>query len=96
MLKEEGWTCQKVEWFNAYTMRMTDLFGIIDAVCVRPGVVLGIQATDHTSASKHRKKIDAEPRTQAWLASGAKLDLHLWKKVGSRWQVKIERIGEAV
>lgn len=91
-LVKEGYICQRVEYFNFYTSRRVDFFNVIDAICCRPGEILAVQTTDHTSASSHRKKIALEPRTRVWLEAGGKFQLHLFKKVGRLWQLRIEEI----
>jgi hypothetical protein len=87
LLRREGWSCQVVERWCAYSRRRIDLFGIIDVVGVKPGEpVLGIQCTSGSNAAARRTKALATPGLRDWLASGhCTFEVWSWSKRGGRW-----------
>ena len=91
-LRDRGFIAEVVERFNTFSRRRIDLFSVIDIVAIKPDEILGVQATSYGAATEHRKKIREEPKVRSWLEAGGKLELHLWRKIKNRWQVKIETI----
>ena len=77
--------------------RRVDLFGCVDIVCIRNGQLVGIQATDATSAAKRFSKMriliegeagkppEDQPLT-AWLNAGGLLEVWSWR--GKHWETK--------
>lgn len=80
------------ENWNSFSHQRQDLFGIVDALALGNKEIIGVQICGYTGASAHRKKIRSSPYLNAWLLSGAKLHLLIWRKVGYRYRVKVEEI----
>jgi len=88
-LRANGFTAQKVEYWNSYARRRIDLFGVIDIVAVNEqGVIMGVQATDGTSVAKHITKCKAEKRLRNWLMGSGVFEVHGWAKQGARGERK--------
>lgn len=81
-----------VEHWSSFSHQRIDLFGIIDMICLKKGEIVGVQICGYTGASAHRKKLRESPYLNAWLLSGAKLHLLIWRKVGHRYREKLEEI----
>jgi hypothetical protein len=80
-LAASGWTAQKVEYWLSFGGKggiRKDLFGGIDIVAVRPGEVLGVQATSKSNVSARVKKLLGLPAIKAWVESGAKMEVWGW------------------
>jgi hypothetical protein len=59
----------KTEYWNHFAKCRVDLFGSIDAICLKPGVpLLALQVTDITSVSKRMSKAHALARD--WVTTG--------------------------
>ena len=80
LLRDQGWTVEVVERWNAYTKTRKDLFGCIDLVALRHGELAGIQTTAGPGSARIAK-IKAEPRMVKWLEAGGTLYVHGWRKV---------------
>ncbi len=87
-LRKEGWTVQVVEKWNAFAKIRQDLFGCIDLVACRPGMLLGVQATSMTNVSARVTKSLAEPRLLEWLRAGGQFWVIGWGKKGKAGTVK--------
>jgi len=98
-LKELGISSGKVEapW-NQFSKKRSDLFGIIDLVClyVDEGIC-GIQCCG-TDFAEHDRKILASPYSREWLESHGILELWAWRKLlkkkggkAKTWVEKIKR-----
>ena len=98
LLRAEGWTCGVVEQTIPHTFIKRDLGGFLDIVAWAPGRgVMGIQATSGSNVASRVDKIRALPSADAWLRSGARLEVWGWRKAGDRgkrktWQVTVERV----
>lgn len=88
-LRERRYLADVVERWIAQAGIRKDLFGFIDLVAIRPGEIVGIQTTTASNLASRLKKAQALPALRTWLASGAGFMLHGWKRVGSRWAVRI-------
>jgi hypothetical protein len=90
LLRSEGWTCGVVEQTVPHTFIKRDLGGFIDVVAWAPGRgVLGVQTTSGSNVSARLDKIRALPSADAWMRSGAGLEVHGWRKVGERGKRKL-------
>jgi hypothetical protein len=79
--RKEGYEIGRVEAYNSFTRKRSDLFGIIDYVGLCLGMpLIGIQSTGPTGLYSHHKTIITEPLTIVWLASGCRLVLISWRK----------------
>jgi hypothetical protein len=87
LLREEGYTVQVVERWNAFAKVRQDLFGFIDLVALNPnGGIVGVQTTTAKNLAARIAKIRAEPQALAWLRAGGRIEVHGWRrsKPGSR------------
>lgn len=98
LLRSEGWTAWVAERWNKWARVRQDMGGFGDIIAWAPGRgVLAVQATDGTSVSKRIAKIRSLPAADAWVQSGARLEVWGWRKAGERgkrktWQVRRVRI----
>lgn len=90
-LREQGYTAQVVERWNAYAKVRVDLFGIIDIVAIHPKKkgVLGIQATSTTNISHRYKKAMENSALYIWLQAGNKFVIYGWSKKGKKGKRKL-------
>jgi hypothetical protein len=88
-LEAEGFIAGKVEFWNHYCKRMTDLFGVIDIVAANPAkkIILGVQATSRENVMARVHKIAASADAAKWLMSGAKLEVWGWDKYKNRCRI---------
>ena len=89
VIKEAGLKYWIVEYYNTFSGKRIDLFGIIDLI-VLDGGILGIQVTG-SDFSSHIKKltVDEAENTRAWLEAGGRLEIWGWRKL------KVKRGGKA-
>lgn len=81
-----------VEHWNSFAKVRQDLFGFIDILAVRNGVVVGIQATSGTNLSARLKKCREHENLPFWL-DAAEFEIWAWtvkRRKGKRPEVKCE------
>ena len=90
-LAKRGFTAiHKVESFNSFTKRYSDLFGIWDFLAVGMGETIAVQVTSKSNISSRIKKIQESDHIAACRDAGWQLEVHgWWKNKSNRWQVKI-------
>lgn len=90
-LRKEGYTCQVVEKWQAFSKRRIDLFGVIDIVAVIPGTVgvLGIQATSRGNVKARITKSLAEPKLLTWLQAKNEFEVWGWGKLKAGWTLNV-------
>lgn len=93
LLRKEGWLPQVVEKWLGFAKVRVDLYGGIDLLAIKPGIILGVQATSSSNVSARVAKLLAEPKLKLWLQAGGKLEVWGWSKKGPRgkrktWQVR--------
>lgn len=97
-LRKAGWVCQVVERWNAHAFKRQDLYGFCDILCMREGgPFLAVQVTSAGHLNDHVLKLTLEPRTLTFIACGGAIEIHVWKKVKSRWinqVVKYPKVGD--
>ena len=79
-LREQGWLCAIVEHWNQHAKIRQDLFGIIDVLCIRDGVTMGVQTTSSSNVSARVQKIADCSHVDALRAAGWVLKVHGWRK----------------
>jgi hypothetical protein len=80
---------QVVERWNPHARVRQDLFGIIDVLAVRPGEVLGVQATSGSNVAARVAKITDHPSTPFLRRAGVRLLVHGWRKsANGRWTLR--------
>lgn len=89
-LREHGYLVGNVEQFihptkHAAVGHRRDLFGCIDMIAIKPGVVLAVQSTG-TDFAGHMKKLTGPRRDQvkAWLETGQPFLLIGWRKLAGK------------
>jgi len=104
-LEKRGYIVAKVEFYNAYTKRMKDLFRFIDFVAMHMETreFIGIQTTSRPNLGTRIKKAknveltdkptgDKVKPFDLWLACGNALEFHGWYKDDrGHWQTKTTR-----
>ena len=90
-LRKEGYTCQVVEKWQAFSKRRIDLFGVIDIVGILPGKVgvLGIQATSRGNVNARIAKSLAEPKLLTWLQAKNEFEVWGWGKLKAGWTLNV-------
>jgi hypothetical protein len=77
----------------------SDLFGIIDVLCLSTAGILGVQSCGSDYA-EHMRKIKEEGREMAlyWMGAGGLLEIWAWRKIkmvrggkAMRWEPRIHR-----
>lgn len=73
-LRDLGYNVGITEHWNHYSKHRQDLFGCIDAVCMRPFTpLLALQVTDITSVSKRMDK--AHTIAMEWVSTGGRFEV---------------------
>lgn len=95
-LRKAGWLAQVVERYCHFSRRRIDLFSCIDIVAIRPGEIMGVQATSASNAAARRTKAAEEWKLIEWMQSGAAFEVWGWaKKVRGKsrpvWEPNISR-----
>jgi hypothetical protein len=103
-LRKSGWVADVTErWmpnsprgFKGSIIRK-DLFGFIDILAVHEEKgVLAVQTTVYKSMRERLKKISKLSQVVTILASGIKIEVHGWQKIGGRWVCKVIQYPEVV
>ena len=88
LLRDQGYLVAVVEKWNPHAKIRQDLFGFIDLLAVKDGEVLGVQSTSYSNTSARLKKIREHENLSQVLASGMRVVVHGWRKVGARWEFR--------
>lgn len=90
-LRDRGYTAQVVEKWNQFAKVRQDLFGFIDIVAIKPGIVgvLGVQTTSKAHLSDREKKAEKLETYKIWLECGNKVWMMGWKKSGAKGKRKL-------
>lgn len=59
-LRAQGYTCWIVEYWNAFSRKRVDLFGMFDIIAIRQDETLAVQTTT-TGVAERVKKITDSP-----------------------------------
>ncbi len=87
-LERDGYHVSIVEKWNAFAKIRQDLFGFIDILALKPGVLLAIQVTSTGNMSSRIEKINQSPLRDWWVSTGCRLEVHGWSKKGPRGKRK--------
>lgn len=94
-LRASGYTCWIVEYWNSFTRKRVDLFGMFDIIAVRDGETLAVQTTT-TGVSSRVKKIGASEYLDAVRSAGWTIEVHGWTKrakvKGGKQMVWVKRV----
>lgn len=89
-LRERGFMPQVVEYWNSFSRKRVDLFGVWDIVAVGNGEILFVQTTSGSNVSARVKKIAEAPTTPLLREAGVRLEVHGWRKSSrNRWVQRI-------
>ena len=102
-LRDDGWPLVSVvEYYNYWTKRRHDLFGIIDILAVGPKGTLAVQATGGGNGSARVKKIEESGIVPTLNAAGWEICVHDWRKLVvtrgkpmKRWNCKLIVVGKS-
>lgn len=86
-LKNNDYVSQNVEQYNQFAFKRKDLFGFIDIVAIKPGIILAVQTTTRANMRSRWRKIDSLAESRTWLAAGGRIVVHGWYKDGQRWRL---------
>ena len=92
-LRDEGYMVEVVEHRHHFTRKLSDLFGFIDILALRPGETLGVQTTTGAHVSTRMKKIRASDKLPMVLEAGWKIHVHGWRQnAAGKWVLRTEPI----
>ena len=89
LLREKYEIVAVVEWWNSFTRRRHDLFGVWDIIAVGNGEVCLVQTTSYSNVSARIRKIEGNECLAPLRKAGVRLEVHGWRKVNNRWQPRI-------
>ena len=89
-IKERGYAPWIVEYWNSFSRKRVDLFGIFDILAVGNGETLAVQTTSSSNVSARVKKIAASEYIAGCRESGWRVEVHGWRKNASnRWVLRV-------
>jgi hypothetical protein len=92
LLKDQGYIVSKVEQYNKFSQHKKDLFGFIDILAIKPGEILGIQATGWTFHGSHANNYLNNPKIskniEIWLSTGAKFEIWAYNNETKKFKIK--------
>lgn len=89
-LRNCGWEVAVTERWNPFSKRKNDLYRFIDILCMNTSRgFLAVQTTAFPHANERIRKIQDLDTSKTFLLAGGRIQVHEWKKVKSRWQVKV-------
>ena len=82
-MKEQGYTVDIAESYNAFIKKRKDLYKFIDLVGLHPDKqgVLAVQTTSGSNITARVKKAEALPAYWLWLKCGNVVEFHGWRKL---------------
>jgi hypothetical protein len=90
-LREEGWVCQVVEYWNPFSRTRKDLFGCIDILAVKGERTLGVQCTSNAHVAERLRKARESEELKAWLEAGNEFQVWGWSKRAERTERALGR-----
>jgi hypothetical protein len=91
-LREQGYHCEVVEKWNAFTKQRKDLWGWCDILAIRKGEVLAVQVTASAVADRI-KKIQESSTVALVRDAGIRIEVHGWRKnTKGRYVMRVEDI----
>lgn len=79
-LRSQDFEVERVEQYNSFTRKRSDLFGIIDYLAISETDTIGVQSTGYNGKSTHLNTIMTAGITPIWLQAGRRLWLVCWKR----------------
>jgi hypothetical protein len=91
-LREQGYHCEVVEKWNAFTKQRKDLWNWCDILAIRKGEVLAVQVTASAVADRI-KKIQESSTVALVRDAGIRIEVHGWRKnTKGRYVMRVEDI----
>ena len=87
-LRRLGYTVQVVERWNPFAHIRQDLFGFIDILAIRPGEILGVQATSAANHASRVTKSSQHGNFRPWRSAGGLFEVWSWRQGGPRGKRK--------
>lgn len=92
-LREQGYHCEVVEKWNAWTKQRKDLWGWADVLAIRRNEVLAVQVTSGSNVSARIKKIQESDTVGLVRDAGIRIEIHGWRKAtNGRYVIRVEDI----
>lgn len=94
-LRAQGYTCWIVEYWNSFTRKRVDMFGMFDIIAIRENETLAVQTTT-TGVAARVKKITESEYLDAVRKAGWRIEVHGWRKApktkGGKVQIWKQRV----
>lgn len=94
-LRAQGYTCWIVEYWNSFTQRRVDMFGMFDIIAIRENETLAVQTTTSGVAARVKKITESE-YLDAVRKAGWRIEVHGWRKApktkGGKAQIWKQRV----
>ena len=91
-LRDRDYTATVVEKKVPGRFISQDLFGCIDILAIKPGEILGVQATTATNQAARMTKARALDTLKTWLQAGGRFEVHGWSKKGAAGKRKLWQV----
>ena len=88
-LRAEGYLVVITEKWNVFCKIRQDMWGWCDLLAIKENEVLAVQTTSYTNISARVQKITNSDTLGMVRKSNIKVNVHGWRKVGSRWECKV-------
>lgn len=88
-LRAQGYTCWIVEYWNSFTRKRVDMFGMFDIIAIRENETLAVQTTTTGVAARVKKITDSE-YLDAVRKAGWRIEVHGWRKSPKAKGSKVE------
>lgn len=96
LFEAHGFIVHKVEKHNSFSGKKNDLFGIIDYLGLKEGLLVAIQSTSKNGKSEHIKTIKERPETKLWLSTNSPFYLICWtfdrQKTRNKYQYELLKV----
>ena len=92
-LREQGYHCEVVEKWNAWTKQRKDLWGWCDILAIRENEVLAVQVTSSSHVAERIRKIQDSDTIGKVRDAGIRIEVHGWgKNSKGRYVLRVEDI----
>jgi hypothetical protein len=89
-IRERGYQPWVVEYWNSFSRKRVDLFGIFDIIAVGNGETLAVQTTSGSNVSARIRKIRDSEYIAACREAGWRVEVHGWaKNASNRWKLRV-------
>lgn len=99
LLRSQGWHCEVVEHWNAFSRKRHDLWGWCDILCLNGerklrdwATIVAVQTTTKNNMNARIKKIRKSDTFEMVRCCGISVQVHGWHRVGRKWECKIEEL----